>query len=189
MASQAWKRHERETARYFGTRRRVRGGDFSMSDADIVVNVDDWVFDGTGKLPKLSIVVECKYGQNLGVVKTFREVTTGLKSKCLMRLGNFLLCDLEDFQDVLLGVYLDQFSIIPLSDEYSIVKHHGHEPKYLSDYNQQAQGYCDTLEGSRTSIPLVCLAKSGTRGRVTAISCDSVSKLHDYEHWRRGLGL
>ena len=75
MASHAWKAHERAVAKHFCTEREKRGADFSVSDCDVLVNIEDWY--GCRQYHETSdythIVVECKYKSDLKLHDWMRE--------------------------------------------------------------------------------------------------------------------
>ena len=96
----AWKDHERKVAKYFKTTRRLRGDDFSQSDIEVLASVDTWLgWSGTNA----HIAVECKHTKKNGIVNTFKSIASQYVSKDkipIIRIGDFLLCNLEDFEEV-----------------------------------------------------------------------------------------
>jgi len=97
-----------------------------------------------------------------------------------LRIGNFLLCYLNDFKDVFLDVILSTPNVVEFSDNYALLYDQKQEPKYLQEFLDQSQEYCKTLASNRDCIPLLSLARAGTHGRIVAIhvGCVDAVKLN-----------
>ena len=178
MTDKPWKRHERETARYFRVPRRVRGNDFSVSDVEVLVNVDEWLSKEVYR--DSFIIVECKYRKENGIVTLFNEQTKGIKSTTpVLRVGEFFLCKLEDFKDFFIDLVINDLDIIKLSEKYTILRNDKKEPKYLREYTEQAEDYGEVLDKHSHYISTVCMARASTAGRLMAISCSVIESYRE----------
>ena len=178
MVDRPWKRLERETARYFGVPRRVRGNDFSVSDVEVLVNVDEWLSKEVYR--DSFIIVECKYRKENGIVTLFNEQTKGIKSTIpVLRVGEFFLCKLEDFKDFFIDLVINDLDIMKLSEKYTILRNDKKEPKYLREYTEQAEGYGEVLDKHSHYISTVCMARASTAGRLMAISCSVIESYRE----------
>jgi hypothetical protein len=178
MASDAWKKHELITAKYFNTQRRVRGDDFSRSDVEVLADAGEWLnlisYNG------IYLVVECKYRKEIGIVASFRTMAQGKTKIPIMRIGDFILCYLNDFKDVFVDFVAhiqSNLDIIEITNKYEISYNDGKEPKYLRDYLDQAAGYSEANKVDGHCFPLLSLAKANTRGRIVAFHVTSLKEL------------
>ena len=182
MTDAPWKRLERTAAKYFGTTRRPRGGDFSVSDMDILVDVGEWL---NRKAADDYIIVECKYGKYLTIVDYYTKISKISKiGKNIVTFGQYSLCDLEDFKDVYLDIILGELDHIDILEKYSIVRTDKNEPKYLHEYLQQARDYSDLAGRKIHCLPILCLGKSGRHSRVV---CFSSSDVHNFRSDRKDI--
>jgi len=183
--SQAWKNLERETARYFGTKRRLRGADFSASDVEIIVSVDKWlqresIYYGT------RLVVECKYRTEIGVVPLFNKYKALHPSLVtIVMLGDYLLVDLEYF-DLVWNDIIELPTKTPteLLQSYAIHRPNKQPAKYLDDYLSQCRDYITDITGSDTDddsiyFPILCLAKKSIKGRVVVCHLNDITYLQE----------
>lgn len=178
MADKAWKRLEREAARYFNVKRRSRGNDFSQSDVEVLVNVKDWL--DTPPYQSLYIVVECKYRKEIGVVPLFLKETRSFKDRIpILSIGDFILCRLDDFEDVFRDFAMSDQDLVNIVSKYVIINNAKKEPKYLREYMEQAQEYTHILPEHSHNFPLVCMARAGTAGRIVAFSSTHLKELKD----------
>lgn len=178
MASDAWKDHERKTAEYFNTTRRLRGNDFSQSDVEILAEAGEWL--NLKSYNGIYLVVECKYRKDIGVVTAFKKVAQGKTKIPIYRVGDFIMCYLNDFKDVFVDFVAhiqDNIDIVDITNKYEIEYSDGTEPKYLRDYLGQAAGYSETNKVNGHCMPLLSLAKANTRGRVVAFHTSSLKEL------------
>lgn len=173
----AWKDHERKVAKYFKTTRRLRGDDFSQSDIEVLASVDTWLgWSGTNA----HIAVECKHTKKNGIVNTFKSIASQYVSKDkipIIRIGDFLLCNLEDFEEVFIDfIYNDNRNpdLIHISNKFTFLHRDLKEPKYLRDYRSQATDYLDTLKVKTLCLPVTCLARPSTVGRLICIHVDDI---------------
>lgn len=182
--SQAWKNLERETARYFRTKRRLRGADFSESDVEIVASVDTWLEREPTELdPRL--VVECKYRTTIGVVDIFNKCKD-VRSECItiVVLGNYLMVDLVNFESLWNDV-IEPPNIKPYKMllEYDIHTPNRPAPGYLDDYMYQCTEYINDIKFSNSPdhdklfFPILCLAKKRTKGRVAVCHLSDIEML------------
>jgi len=183
MASEAWKNHEREVATYFRTQRRSRGNDFGISDIEVTARVKDWL----GWESKETIIVECKYSKDHSIVDLIKRSNpqTGI---LVARVGTFLLCFLDDFEDVFVDLitFSEELSLTETTAKYNLVRLDKKEPQYLRDYIDQARKYQGKIldsEGelidSKMILPIACIAKTGTHGKIVAVHIDDIEKFHD----------
>ena len=179
--SHAWKDHERKVAKYFRTTRRLRGDDFSQSDIEVLASVDTWLgWTGSGSF----IVVECKHTKKNGIVNTFRNIASQYVNKDripILRIGNFLLCYLENFDEIFVDfIYNDNCNpdLVDISSKYSFLYKDLKEPKYLRDYREQVLGYSSHVPTKSKCLPITCLARPSTVGRIVSIH------IEDLEYYR-----
>lgn len=61
MGDKPWKRHERDTAEFFGTARALHGLDRDRGEVatDVFVDVDKWL--SSAPVPNAALIVECKF--------------------------------------------------------------------------------------------------------------------------------
>ena len=180
--SGAWKDHERKVAKYFNTNRRLRGDDFSQSDIEILASVDTWLgWTGSDSF----IVAECKHTKKNGMLNTFKDIISQCVEKDripILRIGDFLICNLNDFNEVFVDfIYNDNCNpdLIQISSKYSIIHKGLKEPKYLRDYRSQATGYVDHLGVKSKSLAVTCLARPATVGRII---CVHVNDIESFRH-------
>ena len=175
MSDKPWKKHERETARVFGVPRRTRGDNFSRSDVEVLVDIGTWLDKACH--PSY-LIVECKYRQEIGIVTSFlkgsKEITDRIT---ILRVGDFILCRLNDIKDVIEDMVFSTLDIVELSDKYSILYDKKKEPKYLREYHEQASEYSEAIPQSSYSYPIVCMARASTTGRIVAIHGDVIQKM------------
>ena len=171
--SQAWKAHERNTAKYFNTERRKRGADFSQSDVEVLADVDQWLgWEGS----RAKLVVECKYRNRHGIVTQFRQVADGLAGEVILRMGDIFLCTLESFEQVFID-WIYQYpscstSLDEATEGYSLIQTNAVVPQYLTEYIDQAREYVDTLDRPKGTLclPLTCIAKEKLHLKLIAFS-------------------
>lgn len=183
MASQAWKTHERITARYFATERRCRGDDFSKSDVEVLVNTKEWLKDLNTELYPVGplegyLIVECKYNQRHGIVTLFKDLASNSLKVPLLQIDDYLLCYLNDFKEVYTD-FIDECSeITPLGivEKYRILETNRKAPKYLEDYRVQAMDYIPDLVRDSPCLPITCLAKGSTKGRIISVRIKDIEK-------------
>ena len=179
MGSANWKNHERTVAKYFKTQRRVRGADFGVSDVEVAVNVEDWL-----GIPesKAGIVVECKYGKKLGVVRHYKDLASLVHPSdiAIVNLGGYYLCSLEDFEHVyqlLIDNKEEELDLPTMGGMFSLIGSKQEAPEYLIEYHKQAREYLinDTIKSQNcVFLPIVCMAKSGTKGQVVSINITDI---------------
>ena len=174
MSDKAWKRHESDTAKYFGVERRARGADFSVSDVEVLVNIGDWIEDPL--YSSSCIIVECKYRSKNGIITLFNKMNRLIPNKLILRVGDFLLVKREDFKGFFKDFILSNSDLIKFSKEYSVVSYDKKEPKYLKDFSSQSEGYSEILLQFSNYLPLVCMAKAGIPGRIFSIDCSAIEK-------------
>lgn len=175
MTDKPWKKHERETARVFGVPRRTRGDNFSRSDVEVLVDIGTWL----DKACQTSyLIVECKYRQEIGIVNSYLKASKENKEKItILRVGDFILCKLNDIKEMIEDIVFNNLDIIDLSDKYTILYDKKKEPKYLREYHEQASEYTEVLLEHGNSYPIVCMARASTIGRVIAIHCDVIKEM------------
>jgi hypothetical protein len=190
----AWKQLERETAKYFGTKRRLRGADFSQEDVEVLVDTDAWL-GNRGSLAPL-LIVECKYRKTHGVVTVFKDLTLGKPStvKPIVTMSDeYLLCKLDDFVSVYcdfiepLEPYMNIDDIVDTG--YEILRSSRQVPDYLIDYRDQASDYIVKIkdERGRAILPLVCLAKANTIGKLISVSIADIVTFRKIRKAQMGL--
>ena len=176
MADTSWKRHERETARYFGTRRRLRGHDFSVSDVEVLVDINEWLGQTDDFKPLL--IVECKYSKNMGIVTDYKKLT--LKSKLenpMIQLENYIIGELKDFKEFYSNfVNPQKNSSNNINDlrGLKLVQSHKKPPKYLDDYYVQARDYSLDQETEQPILSMVCVTKARLKGRFFVINLGDI---------------
>jgi hypothetical protein len=186
MASSAWKQLERDTASYFGTRRRLRGDDFSRSDVEVLVDVEGWLKDGRPP-KKYYLVIECKYSKEHGIVQLFNKAQLNVSNVLILRLGDYILVKLDNFIDLYKDfIDIDHSTSIPghrellleyISSKYTISQSNRRCPQYLDSYVEQARKYIPKLTMATAKVlPLLSLAKANTKGRVIAVHVEDVAK-------------
>jgi hypothetical protein len=173
--SQAWKTHERETARYFGTQRRLRGADFSQSDVEVLVNVPEWLY-GTAISQGPLIVVECKYSSQAGIVSDFKDLTSGHTDKTpIVILEDYILLRLNDFKEVYHDFIENQhYTALEALFTYEFIHSSKKAPNYLKGYRDQSLDYTKDLK--EPALPIVCLAKNRVKGKVAIINRADLDK-------------
>jgi hypothetical protein len=178
MASDAWKDHERQTAEYFVTKRRLRGNDFSQSDVEILADVGNWL--NLKSYNGIYLSVECKYRKDIGIVTAFKKIAKDKTKIPIYRVGDFILCYLSDFKDVFVDFIAhiqSNIDIVDITNKYEISYKDGVEPKYLREFLGQAEGYSKAGKVAGHCMPLLSLAKANTRGRVVAFHTSSLKDL------------
>jgi len=178
MASQAWKHHEREVAKYFATQRRLRGGDFSQSDVEVLAPVSQWLQDDTQ--PGM-VLVECKYSSTNQLPVKFRKACEGVEDGKIpvVRYGDYLLCYLEDFEAVYLDMIVSEISDEYLAQNFSLLRINGRHPKYLADFREQANDYAEDIRDRDAILAVSCIAKRHTSGRIIAILSDDLAEYRE----------
>lgn len=183
--SQAWKNLERETARYFGTKRRLRGADFSASDVEIIVDVDKWL-KREAIYYDTRLVVECKYRTEIGVVPLFNKYKALHPDfVTIVMLGSYLLVDLEYFDLVWNDIIEAPLkSSKELLQSYAIHKPSVQPPQYLNKYLSQCHDYITDIEGGDSDddslyFPLLCLAKKRIKGRIVVCHLDDITYIQE----------
>ena len=157
-----WKAHERAVAKHFGTEREKRGADFSVSDCDVLVNIDDWYesrrFNSTGALEQryTHLVVECKYRADLKLHQWMREFSKGVprgKTPVLFwdSPGNpvpeYGICWMEDFDTIWVNWMHDElFPISTFASYWQVGYVKRKSPTYLGQWWDQAHNYCCELQ-------------------------------------------
>ena len=175
----AWKDHERETARYFGTRRRLRGSDFSQSDVEVLVDVETWL----NRKSDRKIVVECKYSKQHGIVTHFKDTFSATNGAGIpiMVLDNYYIVRLDDFQEFY-EFFLDpdirspKKSKIDVLGYFDTVKSKRKAPKYLDEYREQAKGYISPNVDTWKYLAISCIAKSRTIGKLICIHKEDIQE-------------
>ncbi len=169
MGDKAWKRLERDVAKYFGTQRRVRGADFGESDIEILATFKDWL--GEPFRSDIGLAVECKYRKSHPIIDIVHENCTNVTFS-MVRIGEYILFPLEDaeiFNDHILDqwpnldTHILSFNIKVLDKKV---------PKYLDEYRSQAVQY--TAHDNMALLPLVCMAQANTKGKVLAVHIQDI---------------
>jgi len=179
MSDKPWKRLERDVAKYFGTKRRLRGNDFSQSDVEVLATLKDWL-----KYPQenFGIVVECKYRQSQPLIDLVTDTDEKASFYCkpVVLMGNYILCCLQDFAEVFVTLTKDHLSLDDL-DKLNFRKVTKKVPDYLESYMQQATEYT-TRQSSITLLPVVCLAKANSKYKVVIFSRDALKAFNKSLH-------
>lgn len=179
MPDKSWKKHERETAKYFGTTRRLRGDDYSQEDVEILFNAEEWL--SSSRYSQVTVVVECKYRKQIGIFDNFKSAKQASRSrKTILRIGEYILCDLKDFKDVFIDLIDNDLDVVTLSERYCILHDEKKQPKYLDEYLEQAQEYCKNLPSSEHCLPLVSLARASTPGKIICVHSSSITAFKQY---------
>lgn len=183
--SQAWKNLERETARYFGTKRRLRGADFSASDVEIIVDVDKWLKRDAIYYDQ-RLVVECKYRSEIGVVPLYNKYRAlHPDAVTIVILGDYLLVDLEYFELV-----WNDIIEAPLKTPNELLQSYAiHNPsrepaEYLGKYLSQCKDYITDIEAGDTEddalyFPILCLAKKNIKGRIVVCHLEDITYIQE----------
>lgn len=180
MPDKAWKRLERNTAKYFGTQRRVRGSDFGESDIEILASVYDWLGEEHAK--DIGIAVECKYRKKHPIIDIIHK---SLKDRIgIVTIGNYILCRLEDFETIykfIINPWPDLNGYLVLSiDSKHLPKL---PPKYLDDYREQVVKY--SIRGDKQIVlPVVCMAQAKTRGTIVSIHLNDIEEFSNARRYR-----
>jgi hypothetical protein len=170
--SQAWKAHERETAKYFKTARRLRGSDFSVSDVEVLVDVNSWLYE-IEKTSGPHMVVECKYSSKAGIVTDFKEMTKGCQQTPLVVRGKYLLMLLNDFKQFYINFIDGDISGLDALLSYEFLHSSKKAPQYIEDYRDQSLDYTKDTQGP--CLPIVSLAKNGVKGKIAIINLDDMA--------------
>ncbi len=158
MGDKPWKAHERAVAKHFGTTRELRGSDFSVSDCDVLVNVEDWyaTCEFSDRTAYTHIVVECKYRADLKLHQWMREFSRGVpKNKVPIMFwdspGNpipeYGICWMKDF-DFIWHTWMRNifYPLTSFAAGWSIGYIRRKVPVYLDGWWDQAHNYCCELQ-------------------------------------------
>jgi hypothetical protein len=166
----AWKDLERKVAKFFNTKRRLRGSDFSESDVEIIADVSKWLdsSDYSGY-----IIGECKYrSTGLGVIDSFIKD----RDKDRLSIGRIgsdvVMVDLKDFEEIFIKAHKIKIIHPILFQGAHVFQVKKNVPKYINEYLDQAGDYGKivskeiTLPHGRTvpCLPLLCTAKRSRQG-------------------------
>jgi len=158
MPDAPWKAHERAVAEHFGTTREKRGADFSVSDCDVLVNVEDWYearqYRETSDFTH--IVVECKYNSGLKLHEWMRDFSASVP-KCKTPIlfwdspgspiPEYGVCWQKDFDHIWLSWMTDpSYAIANFASYWTIGYIKRQVPKYLEEWWNQAHSYCLELQ-------------------------------------------
>jgi hypothetical protein len=170
--SQAWKTHERETARYFNTVRRLRGSDFSVSDVEVLVDTNAWLY-GTENTQGPHMVVECKYSSKAGIVTDFKEITAGrtIKTPIVTR-ESYLLLLLNDFKQFYVDFIGHTITGLEALQKYEFIHSSKKAPEYIKAYREQSMDYTKDIKGP--CLPIVSLAKNSVKGKIAIINTNDI---------------
>ena len=165
MGDTPWKVHERAVAHHFGTEREKRGSDFSVSDCDVLVNIDDWyahmgvhheVSFGNTDFQYTHIVVECKYRADLKLHQWMRNFAGSIPNDKTPVLfwdspGSFIpeygICWMEDFNSIWqTWMHNKHYPIEQFTPYWAIGYLKRKIPAYLEDWWTQAYDYCCELQ-------------------------------------------
>lgn len=179
--SKAWKRHELETAKFFGTSRRNRGNDFGVSDVEVLVDTNDWLDRSNPQGP--FIVVECKYSKKMGIVNEYKKLSSMTENDSpMIKIGDYIVGNLEDFKEIYLD-FIDPGSEPPsltaTTLKYDIISSRKKTPKYLDDYYEQARDYTMGQDSKRPYFAMVCVAKANSHGRLFVCHLNDIKELWD----------
>jgi hypothetical protein len=172
--SQAWKVHELQTAKYFGTSRRLRGADFSKSDVEVLVDVNEWLH-GMSNTDGPHVVVECKYSSQAGIVTDFKNLTSGNVSKHpIVVLESYVLLPLNDFKEFYLDFIEKEIFALQALSKYDFIHSSKKAPEYLKAYREQSMDYTKSFEGP--CLPIVSLAKNSVKGKIAIVNIDDIKR-------------
>jgi hypothetical protein len=178
--SQQWKQHERDVAKYFGTSRRLRGSDFSQSDVEVLVNFNDWAsrpIEENGPL----LIVECKYSKNMALMDEWKKFDSSSDGITIVKMGSYYLMPLEGvkefFQTFVLKTHHRES--LEILEYFDIVSTSKKVPGYLDGYMEQSRGYIEEITTGNITLPLVCMAKARTQGKLVAINRGDLEKFID----------
>jgi hypothetical protein len=169
--------HERETARYFGVKRRNRGDDFGRSDIEVLVDVNTWSGVHNPREPKL--LVECKYRNDLGIVPFFKEFTSKAANIPILSMGNYFFCYLTDFAEIymfLIDIYVEREFFEDIHKRVSLLTTDKQLPQYIEEYTRQAADYSSQIPESSPRLPLVCLQKARIAGKIICFSLENLKQ-------------
>ncbi len=192
MGDKPWKVHERAIARFFGVERQKRGGDFGVSDCDVLASQHEYA-DARGEhlvdtqivgTQVTHIVVECKRHKELKLHEWMKKFSDTCKDKQIPILvwNEFRASWMEHRgQRVFDTVYNEIVSNSSQSIESFINKYrfgyvNRQTPKYLSDWYEQARAYCmdfatqyvkDNPDTNYVHVlPLVGVSQNRMHGRI-----------------------
>ena len=161
MPNAAWKSFERKVAKYFGTKRVVRG-DWGSSAPDIVVDASSFLqtYDAYDKF-----IVECKYSKdqswNQLITKAFNSVRKSDRL-CVAISEGLVLWKMEDTKALLnfidinlpLADVLENLYILPISRKPA---------DYILQHLKQCNKYITDLEMQGSALPIVALGQKNSR--------------------------
>lgn len=146
--SQAWKRLELYVAKFFGGKRRHRGGDFSQSMPDVVAPSKP-VFGIEG-----TVVAECKYSNNQPWVTYFEKA---------IKAGNDCPLFLVNGDDKKFIFWLLDDTELLLTSAFKNIKEIKRKASgYIEEYYNQCLGY----EEDGLVLPIVVLGKTRSKYRI-----------------------
>lgn len=177
-SNKSWKDHERSVAKYFNTKRRVRGQDFGISDIEVLADVEDWL----GWECKVSLAVECKYSKKF-TIHTHYINQQGVKP-LILNVGDFYIVNLEYFSLFMEEIVLFKAQILDL--KFDIIRSDKKNVQYLQDYRAQALKYATVQNelGASLCVPIACLAKASCQTKLVSIHYEDLQTLvNHYEEY------
>jgi hypothetical protein len=173
----AWKAHEREVARFFGTERSKQSltHDYRLtgtSPSDVIVNVQEWLEpDSRFRPPEpfRTIVCECKHTSDVNhwrgkwcgrFIEYYRSVPPNIfkegRKPILMLRDGWGLCRLGDFYSIYRGVFATKATgkkwMRQLFTKFWIQVENRSAPKYFSDWLGQTKAHNKDILGATLEI-------------------------------------
>lgn len=162
MGDTAWKRHERIVAKALEVDRFKRGADFSRSLPDVVAPAENLFKEITG-----TIIVECKYRHQIGIIDTYLELVEELESPV------FIMESRKSGKEYLIFDILDIPQFSEIKSVPTIVKF---IPNYILDALSQSEDYLENYPPPY--IKATCFAKKRGKARPIIIPSKDLDDAH-----------